>query len=474
MVWKDEKAEELDDELPQWKNIWKPKLIFKNKIGKLTTLSKCIDKLEKSEQNLRPRRAKDCNVQMVYNIQCEFREMYQLQYFPLDRQFVSIRIVYDIFSSKGFTDVVFLDATTGVGIDGKEWHRPMNQFGTTINKVFAHRVNTLRRWSWSELYDIILHTKKHKMKLLFDMMKLSKKKEKEQNKYSEQNRTCQELLKKLNWDSTMFLDDKEFKRVERKVRAQMKLETNDKSAEPESPDEEILTNIDNTDMDSESEKFWLHKKTFRGKISRRMDLDKVAKLYSTIALVEMMDDHDNYGNTKDIQCFVDDWKALNPGQLRIQGTDSLMNAPNFLIICKLERQPDYYMYNVTLVMTLLVCLSTASLTMPSMDDIGDRIETNLTLLLTAVAYKYIVNSFLPPTPYLTLLDIYVICCFLVLGLVTVASALSNHLVEDPYYYNWCIFIFVLSYGLISLIFIGITLRCPNCLRPKWSSPKTSN
>merc|ERR1739842_277222 len=101
-------------------------------------------------------------------------------------------------------------------------------------------------------------------------------------------------------------------------------------------------------------------------------------------------------------------EALNPGQLRIEGTDSLMNAPNFLIIAKLQRRPEYYMWNVVFIMTLLVLLSGVSITLWGEDNASDRIETSLTLLLTAVAYKYIVNNFLPPTPYLTHLDIYVI------------------------------------------------------------------
>jgi hypothetical protein len=43
--------------------------------------------------------------------------------------------------------------------------------------------------------------------------------------------------------------------------------------------------------------------------------------------------------------------------------------------------------------------------------LGDRLGVNLTLLLTAMAFKWVLNEGTPNVPYLTLMEVYVICSF---------------------------------------------------------------
>ena len=50
----------------------------------------------------------------------------------------------------------------------------------------------------------------------------------------------------------------------------------------------------------------------------------------------------------------------------------------------------------------------------SVGDLGDRLGVNLTLLLTAMAFKWVLNEGIPNVPYLTLMEVYVICSFAVL------------------------------------------------------------
>lgn len=45
------------------------------------------------------------------------------------------------------------------------------------------------------------------------------------------------------------------------------------------------------------------------------------------------------------------------------------------------------------------------------DNIGDRMAINLTLVLTAVAFKYVVKEEIPNVPYLTILDKYILIGF---------------------------------------------------------------
>jgi H+/Cl- antiporter ClcA len=54
---------------------------------------------------------------------------------------------------------------------------------------------------------------------------------------------------------------------------------------------------------------------------------------------------------------------------------------------------------------------------------GDRLGVSLTLLLTGVAYKFVVASSLPQLSYQTLLDNYVWCCFAFLVLVTTENTI---------------------------------------------------
>jgi hypothetical protein len=56
---------------------------------------------------------------------------------------------------------------------------------------------------------------------------------------------------------------------------------------------------------------------------------------------------------------------------------------------------------------------------------SNRMSITMTLLLTIVAFKFVVGTYVPPTPYLTLLDKYVISAFLLMG----AVILENFIVS---------------------------------------------
>lgn len=56
-------------------------------------------------------------------------------------------------------------------------------------------------------------------------------------------------------------------------------------------------------------------------------------------------------------------------------------------------------------------------------DTSSRLSLTLTLLLTAVAYKFVVAAILPQLSYVTLLDSYLWYCFAYLLLVAIENAL---------------------------------------------------
>jgi hypothetical protein len=88
------------------------------------------------------------------------------------------------------------------------------------------------------------------------------------------------------------------------------------------------------------------------------------------------------------------------------------------------RRPMYYMSNVVMPMTLLTLLGPLSNSIEAdgaLMGTADRLGVSLTLLLTAVAYKFIVATSLPQVSYLTALDVQVLLCFAFL----VLSAIEN-------------------------------------------------
>ena len=79
-----------------------------------------------------------------------------------------------------------------------------------------------------------------------------------------------------------------------------------------------------------------------------------------------------------------------------------------------RRKSGYFVTNVFLPMISIYFLTVLSIGAVEEDGTklgtADRLSITLTLLLTAVAYKFVVASMLPPVSYLTYLDTYVLIC----------------------------------------------------------------
>ena len=80
----------------------------------------------------------------------------------------------------------------------------------------------------------------------------------------------------------------------------------------------------------------------------------------------------------------------------------------------MTRNPKFYMTNVALIEYILVQLAIFTIAVdPS--DYGTRASVNITIMLTIVAFKFVINTFLPVISYLTWLDKYIICGFVLVG-----------------------------------------------------------
>jgi hypothetical protein len=112
---------------------------------------------------------------------------------------------------------------------------------------------------------------------------------------------------------------------------------------------------------------------------------------------------------------ITDWEI---GQFIAKSTayEAVPGAPSlagftFEIIAK--RRFFYFMVQIILPMTLILGMSWIVFWIDA-NQMGPRISTSITSMLTLVAYRFLTGSFLPRLPYLTRLDIFIFgCTFLV-------------------------------------------------------------
>ncbi|OQR93565.1 hypothetical protein ACHHYP_02430 [Achlya hypogyna] len=92
----------------------------------------------------------------------------------------------------------------------------------------------------------------------------------------------------------------------------------------------------------------------------------------------------------------------------------------------LQRKPGYYVTNIIVPMGVLTYLGYISFAVDSPGvrlGTGDRLSISLTLLLTAVAYKFVVAGAIPQIPYMTTLDRYTTFSFVYLCAIALENAI---------------------------------------------------
>ncbi|ESO87576.1 hypothetical protein LOTGIDRAFT_166456 [Lottia gigantea] len=82
------------------------------------------------------------------------------------------------------------------------------------------------------------------------------------------------------------------------------------------------------------------------------------------------------------------------------------------------RRPGFFIWNIMFIMALITSLSLTTFAVNTSLP-QHRLQMTFTLLLTAVAFKFVVAQSLPKIPYLTYLDIHILGCMIMLYLVCV-------------------------------------------------------
>ena len=106
-----------------------------------------------------------------------------------------------------------------------------------------------------------------------------------------------------------------------------------------------------------------------------------------------------------------EWDVLEPNVLWLRPTASQIHL-------RVRRQSWYYIQNVVFMMAMFTYLGLITFA-ADITDLGTRTSNLFTLILTAVAFKFILASSLPKISYNTLLDYYVLICMVTLALMLV-------------------------------------------------------
>jgi len=107
------------------------------------------------------------------------------------------------------------------------------------------------------------------------------------------------------------------------------------------------------------------------------------------------------------------------------GSASAQKYSYYYWTVKTDRHYVSYLWNIAFIMYLVSTLSVIVFFLSS-DDVGSRSSTMLTLVLTAVALKFVTNDNLPKISYLTYIDYYIFFCFFVLYTISILSAVATH------------------------------------------------
>jgi len=133
-----------------------------------------------------------------------------------------------------------------------------------------------------------------------------------------------------------------------------------------------------------------------------------------------------------------------------------------------ERNSFYYVINFGVVLFLIV-LSALPISAIPYKEIADRMSITVSLLLTMVAFKFVMTSYIPPTSYLTTLDIYMLITILMLSLIIAenffVTIINDHLAST---FDICFFYYMTLFWILFHVYIVIGTRL-NLFRKDWNS-----
>lgn len=138
----------------------------------------------------------------------------------------------------------------------------------------------------------------------------------------------------------------------------------------------------------------------------------------------------NFGSIDPRYSVIDEWDLetaiLEFGDADPNASRSKSSYAMIVLRLKVKRRWKVFFANIVF---LMACISLLGLTCFSLgaDDLGDRLNLLITLILTAVAFGYVVTESLPAVPYLTYLDKYILGQYGFLVVLMIETAFINNM-----------------------------------------------
>jgi hypothetical protein len=151
------------------------------------------------------------------------------------------------------------------------------------------------------------------------------------------------------------------------------------------------------------------------------------------------------------QCFVSlgNWDLNDIDSYLGTSTNKSVVDSEVTIIIELSRIPWFYLWNIVLVIFVLVFSSFCVVGVP-INELADRMSITMTISLTIVAFKFVITGMVPPTPYLTLLDMYILFSFVVIGVEVTENFIVSYATDSTSLYFEHVFYFILAVIWISI------------------------
>eukprot|EP00735_Rhodelphis_limneticus_P003548 TRINITY_DN15034_c0_g1::TRINITY_DN15034_c0_g1_i1::g.25023::m.25023 TRINITY_DN15034_c0_g1::TRINITY_DN15034_c0_g1_i1::g.25023 ORF type:complete len:651 (-),score=81.83,sp/O70212/5HT3A_CAVPO/23.83/2e-07,Neur_chan_LBD/PF02931.18/1.1e-05,Neur_chan_memb/PF02932.11/9.3,Neur_chan_memb/PF02932.11/0.81,MDFI/PF15316.1/6 TRINITY_DN15034_c0_g1_i1:113-2065(-) len=128
-----------------------------------------------------------------------------------------------------------------------------------------------------------------------------------------------------------------------------------------------------------------------------------------------------------------EWSLLEPRVEFVQTDPSTSSTgvsySEYHIVLQARRRPAYYVVNIMLVVAVLVSMGYYSAGIDPAN-LADRLNVLLTLILTCIAFKFMVSDCLPVIAYMTVLDKYVLISFFFLYLMAFENFMIAHYLNE--------------------------------------------
>ncbi|BFZ21949.1 hypothetical protein BsWGS_24988 [Bradybaena similaris] len=220
-------------------------------------------------------------------------------------------------------------------------------------------------------------------------------------------------------------------------------------------------------FNDKGEAFMSEKRTVKGTFMENLELDDfpfdVQDLTVTVASefpyseVEVVEDLDNR-HMVNKQSFVDEqeWYLYAhteclKRELVIDQFDPSAKRSAISVRCRAARRPGYFIWNIFMVTFLICSLSfitfSVEKTLPQ-----NRLQLSFTLVLTAVAFKSVVNQSLPRISYLTYMDKYLLASMIMMSAICTWHGIVTTINTDKPSVDYIEHIVLGALGVIYLVY----------------------